>query len=452
MKRLLAAIFLLFTFLFPVCTAEAVTFSANVTDPYGPSSGRKNNWHNGVDLGAAYGTVIPSLFSGTVYGDQTGYGINPDGYGNMIAIISDDGSLGAVYGHVQAIYVEAGQHVEAGEAIGEVGSAGTSTGPHLHLQLFSGAPYASGVAILDPNEELSNSPYYSIDGDISNNTIGGHFGVYVRKVIPSIDANFTTYFSPSEVLETTCKNILNQIVPVFDFAENNLVSLLAILALIDFSWYMIPAVLGITTRQNLSGAVIRLIRYGFWFFLFMSWHNLVSTMFIPFVENITSSFTGHAFTETSFLHFDELFVAVSQVISAFLHVDSRFGLMTGIFICILVTVILGLTIIATMYMMYKLIIFYLMCAFGVLGIPLYFMPKMEAFGKSFISGIICSAFDLIVTAFIFVFIIGEVSSMTPIDQDSVSSLLLFTCAWGFLVFFIPSFTNHSIDAFRSLWD
>ena len=73
-----------------------VDFSAPVTDPYGYSSWRDSGWHSGVDFGAPFGTMIPSLLSGTVYTSQTGYGINPDGYCNMIAIVSDDGDYSFV--------------------------------------------------------------------------------------------------------------------------------------------------------------------------------------------------------------------------------------------------------------------------------------------------------------------------------------------------------------------
>lgn len=448
-KRLVVAFFLLFTFL--GFQSQAVDFSAPVTDPYGPSDWRGSSWHNGVDFGADYGTVIPSLISGTVYGDQTGYGINPGGYGNMIAIISDDGSIGYVYGHVQSIYVESGQHVDMGDPVGEVGNEGHSTGPHLHVQVFAGAPY-SGAAILDPTDTINSCPYFHVNGDISNNTIGGHIGVAVRKMIPSIDIDFSTYFSPSEFLETFMKEILEKIIPTFDFAENNLVTFLTVLMTLDFTWFMFPVLLNLTTRQNMSGLIVRMIRYGFWFALFMSWHTLVNQLFIPFVENISSTFSGTEISQSSFLHFDELFVNIAHIISAFIHVDKSFSFMTAIFVCILVTVILALTILATFYLMYKLVMFYLMCSMGVLGIPLYFLPQMEQYGKNFISGILSSCFDLIVTAFIFVFISSEIGAMEPIPKDSVSSLVLFAFCWGALVFFIPSFTNRSIEAFMTLWE
>ena len=62
------------------------------------------------------------------------------GYGNYVEIDHGNG-FKTKYAHLNKAYVKKGQYVEQGESIGEVGSSGRSTGPHLHYEvLFNGTP------------------------------------------------------------------------------------------------------------------------------------------------------------------------------------------------------------------------------------------------------------------------------------------------------------------------
>ena len=55
------------------------------------------------------------------------------GYGNMIEIDHGNG-FATRYGHLSEIDVKVGEIVKIGQVIGEVGSTGRSTGPHLHYE------------------------------------------------------------------------------------------------------------------------------------------------------------------------------------------------------------------------------------------------------------------------------------------------------------------------------
>lgn len=57
-----------------------------------------------------------------------------DGYGNQVLVYHAAWDVYTRYGHLSAIYVNAGSHVTPDQAIGAVGSTGVSTGPHLHLE------------------------------------------------------------------------------------------------------------------------------------------------------------------------------------------------------------------------------------------------------------------------------------------------------------------------------
>jgi len=56
------------------------------------------------------------------------------GYGNA-TVIDHGGGMATLYGHQSRIVVTAGQHVNAGDIIGYIGSTGFSTGPHLHFEV-----------------------------------------------------------------------------------------------------------------------------------------------------------------------------------------------------------------------------------------------------------------------------------------------------------------------------
>lgn len=99
--------------------------------------------HSGVDIGAAYGAPILSAQSGkvTFAGSSGGYGYRVD--------VDHGGGIVTRYAHMSKIDVILGQVVNAGERLGQVGSTGTSTSPHLHFEVRQG-----GVAI-DPYPMLA---------------------------------------------------------------------------------------------------------------------------------------------------------------------------------------------------------------------------------------------------------------------------------------------------------
>lgn len=107
-----------------------------VTSPYGGRAdpfNKKKARHKGVDLASRTGNKIKSMAKGKVIRAEFA-----GGYGNLVVVDHGNGFV-TKYGHMSKIYVKKGQYVEAEEAVGEVGSTGRSTGPHLHYEvLFQG--------------------------------------------------------------------------------------------------------------------------------------------------------------------------------------------------------------------------------------------------------------------------------------------------------------------------
>jgi len=89
--------------------------------------------HFGVDFAGAQGNSVFATDAGTVVYS----GWNDWGYGNLV-IIDHGNGWQSLYAHLSAINVGCGQNVGQGDLIGLVGmTGGTSTGPHLHFELFN---------------------------------------------------------------------------------------------------------------------------------------------------------------------------------------------------------------------------------------------------------------------------------------------------------------------------
>ncbi len=101
-------------------------------------------FHTGIDLAAPTGTRFYAAASGYV----TEAGLDREvGLANTRIVIQHEGKndgYATEYLHWLSTYVKPGDHVRAGEPIGEVGSVGYSTGPHLHF----------GVVAFDSDERI----------------------------------------------------------------------------------------------------------------------------------------------------------------------------------------------------------------------------------------------------------------------------------------------------------
>ncbi len=111
-------------------------------DPMNPVTTR---FHAGVDLKAAEGTQVLSIFNGTV--SEAGWG--PIG-GYYVRVDHGDG-IGSYYCHLQKLLCKKGQEVKQYDVIALSGNTGSrTTGPHLHFAL-----YIDGVSV-DPAVLLEN--------------------------------------------------------------------------------------------------------------------------------------------------------------------------------------------------------------------------------------------------------------------------------------------------------
>ncbi|WP_295812277.1 peptidoglycan DD-metalloendopeptidase family protein [uncultured Apibacter sp.] len=92
--------------------------------------GTGSEFHPGLDIAGNIGDPIHATANGVViFANVRG------GYGNCI-IIKHNFGYETLYGHLSKINVKEGQNVKAGDVIGQLGSTGRSTGPHVHYEII----------------------------------------------------------------------------------------------------------------------------------------------------------------------------------------------------------------------------------------------------------------------------------------------------------------------------
>lgn len=97
----------------------------------GGSMSRSAGGHSGLDISAPHGTPVVSAAAGVVVSVNGNAGA---AYGNYIVVRHTTG-IYTLYAHLSATRVSVGQAVGAGQVIGNVGSTGNASGPHLHFEV-----------------------------------------------------------------------------------------------------------------------------------------------------------------------------------------------------------------------------------------------------------------------------------------------------------------------------
>jgi len=115
--------------------------------PYGSDGPEELNpmrIHHGIDMSNPIGAPVRAAGSGTVTfasSEETPH-FETSSYGNVVVIEHDFGwnrqPLWTVYAHMQAVLVETGDVVAAGDPIGLIGNSGRVSGPHLHFEVRMG--------------------------------------------------------------------------------------------------------------------------------------------------------------------------------------------------------------------------------------------------------------------------------------------------------------------------
>lgn len=127
-----------------------------ISQPFGPTSlalepprcveGRcSDHFHDGLDIAAPLGTPVRAVAAGRV----TIAGRAADGA--VVVEIEHGSGVVSRYGHLEPeLDVGVGQPVSAGDIVGSIGLTGRTTGPHLHLEIWSSGVPIDPLLVLPP--------------------------------------------------------------------------------------------------------------------------------------------------------------------------------------------------------------------------------------------------------------------------------------------------------------
>jgi murein DD-endopeptidase MepM/ murein hydrolase activator NlpD len=106
---------------------------------FGPWRFTQGFWgeHRAIDIAAPTGTPVVAAAGGrVVYA-----GWRSETQGGNVVWIQHNGGLYTTYNHLSKWSVRWGQTVKAGQKVGEIGTSGVSSGPHLHFEVWRGYPW-----------------------------------------------------------------------------------------------------------------------------------------------------------------------------------------------------------------------------------------------------------------------------------------------------------------------
>ena len=121
-------------------------YPGRITSTFGhrenPFTGENVETHKGLDIKGPLGGPVKAMAKGVVeFAGLRG------GFGNCIMIKHGNG-FETLYGHLSKILVRVDQKIDIGQQIGNIGSTGRSTGPHLHYEVHKNGQQINPASFL----------------------------------------------------------------------------------------------------------------------------------------------------------------------------------------------------------------------------------------------------------------------------------------------------------------
>lgn len=423
---------LLFAFALALPSIAGANPDWPVTSPFGwrthPIFGTQK-FHNGIDFGVDEGTPIPAASAGVV-----SYAGWIEGYGYTVIIDHPNGGE-TLYAHQSQLNCYTGQHVSGGLVIGYVGSTGWSTGPHLHLG------YKLNGEWVDP------APLLAANGWGITVTGGGSYGILDDLLgyegFNEAPFNFDEYYNLGASMSAIMLTFVNACKDGLTALQNELFTLLVLLAIIDFTLYMYMK--GFSPKW--VEIIGRIIRYGFIMFCFVNWQDLVNNFFLSFFVDNTTTLTGDASFVSQNMSQPELLTqkGVFLIKPVFTYYSSLHGLsfLGSLFGALLALCIGLLILLAFIAMSLQIVVyyleFYLMAMFGVFSLVFSVLFPTKFVAEGGIGALIGSGIKLMAASVLTAIMVTALKPIQPENYELTIyiHILFVVLAFAFMLFKLP---------------
>lgn len=459
LHKILSILILIVSFCTSIVYADSIPhsnsgwFGGPVTSQYGyrvhPVTGEIGSFHEGIDLGIPADVKAPAAADGTVtFAGWAG------GYGNYIVVEMADGTSFA-YGHLNDIWVNVGDKVKKGDIIGLVGSTGTSTGDHMHIEHI-----VNGERV-DPYDFYIKAGW-TLDGAVPYE-MGKRKGIFRDKVI-----DYQAYFNMTFEAAKIFANILISITKAINIVQKYALTLLLSLIMLDIIIRYTYALVTKNKQGFIQGFTTRLIHYSIITILILSWSTIAE-----FIKNFAFEVADTAYTG---LHNNEyliadpsvLFLQVGHLYEAYIQ-QSTIGIIgmasPGIqsvllslpiisdifyFYYALILGLFTLTIIFAAYIIcyisWNFVYFYLTTLFCLVGLPFSAFKITEKQPTMMYKSLGLQVLHLAVIAVTFNMMYTYMATLSQ-NEVSLGSLLYCMVHMGCLAVFFPIITSKLNGAF-----
>ena len=459
LHRILSILILIVSFCTSIVYADSIPhsnsgwFGGPVTSQYGyrvhPVTGEVGSFHEGIDLGIPADVKAPAAADGTVtFAGWAG------GYGNSIVVEMADGTSFA-YGHLNDIWVNVGDKVKKGDIIGLVGSTGTSTGDHMHIEHI-----VNGERV-DPYDFYIQAGW-TLDGAVPYE-MGKRKGIFRDKVI-----DYQAYFNMTFEAAKIFANILISITKAINIVQKYALTLLLSLIMLDIIIRYTYALVTKNKQDFIQGFTTRLIHYSIITILILSWSTIAEFIKNFAFEAADTAYTGLYNNEYLIADPSVLFLQVGHLYEAYIK-QSTIGIIgmasPGIqsvllslpiisdifyFYYALILGLFTLTIIFAAYIVcyisWNFVYFYLTTLFCLVGLPFSAFKITEKQPTMMYKSLGLQVLHLAVIAVTFNMMYTYMATLSQ-NEVSLGSLLYCMVHMGCLAVFFPIITSKLNGAF-----